>query len=165
MTWPNGPNQTTDNFSNLASGAARGLGVVTPGTAPQGPYRDIILPVWTITLASAPAAGGTIQTFWLFAESNGVYAGNISPTSTSSQATSLSNVQAYDTLFNNGSLITTLTVNASTTVYYTREFSLYAMFGNVPLNVSVLVFNNTSVAFAAYSSGNQVAQYALDTYT
>lgn len=164
VTWQYGPAQSPDNFSSLAAGAARGLGVVNPGTPPVGLYRDIILPPWQITLAASPTTGGTIQRYLLFSEDNTHWPGNISPTSTSSQAAALAAAILDDSGFATGTLIDTITVQSGTTVYYTRWFSLYALIGNMASYSSVLVYNNTSQAFAAFSSNNQVAQYALDTY-
>ena len=162
--WPLGPNQSpTDNFSGLSAGAAKALGVINPSPI-TGPFGDIIIPSWKITLASSPATGGTIQVYLLFSEDNQVWPGGLDPTSTADQSATLAGALLADSGFSAGALLYTITVQSGVTVYQPRWFSLRGLIGNVPSYCSILIWNNTNVAFAAYSADNQVANYALDTY-
>lgn len=161
--WPQGPNQSPDNFSGLASGAAKALGVINPSPT-TAPWGDLIIPPWKFTLASAPTTGGLIQVYLLFSEDNTTWPGGISPTSTSSQISTLQAWQSYDSTGAAAALLFELTASNSVTVYQTREFTIRGMSGQVPSYATALVYNNTSVAFAAFSAGNQVATYATETY-
>src|SRR5271166_5480686 len=109
-TWPRGPNQSPDNFSSLASGAAKTLGVLINGT-PASPWGDIILPAWKITLASSPTTGGLITRYLLFSEDNTVWPGGIDPTVNTDQSATLAAAIAADTGFG-AALIDTITVQS-----------------------------------------------------
>lgn len=162
--WPLGPNQSTDNFSGLANGAAKALGVVQPGTL-ASPWGDVIIPPWKITLAGAPAAQATISRFLLCSEDNTNWPGGINPTSSANQAAALAAFLAYDPIAAQAALLDQLVMAAGVLVYQTRWFSTRgALLGNVPSYCTVVVLNQSGVAFAAYSSANQVATYATDSY-
>jgi hypothetical protein len=161
-TWPNGPNQTTDNFSSLPNGQAKGLGVISPGTV-SAPYGDIILPPWKIATGTV-TAGNTISRYLLFSEDNTLWPGNISPTSTSDQSTALAAWLAADPLVANLALIDTLTMQGGQALYQTRWASIRGLIGNVPTYCAILVYNNSGAALAAYSSGNQSATYVTESY-
>jgi hypothetical protein len=163
--WPLGPNQGTDNFSGLANGQAKCLGVVQPGTL-TAPFGDIIIPPWLITLASAPTANANITRYLIPSEDDTNWPGGISPTSTSDQSAALLAWLAYDPAAAQAAMIDQLVMSASVTVYRTRWRGLKGFFtdGNIATYTTVLVYNQSGVAFASYSSGNQVATYATDTY-
>jgi hypothetical protein len=161
--WPLGPNQSTDNFSGLPSGQARGLGVISPSTL-SAPFGDIILPPWRLTLASSPSAGNSISRYLLFSEDDVLWPGNINPASTSDQSTVLAAWLAADTAAGQVALIDTLTTQSGQTLYMTRWQTIRGLIGNVPTYCSILVYNQSGAAFAAYSSGNQSATYVPETY-
>lgn len=161
-TWPNGPNQSTDNFSGLANSAAKGLGILSPSTVGQ-PFGDIILPPWRITTGTV-TAGTTISRYLLFSEDGSLWPGNISPSSTSDQSTALASWLAYDPAAAALALIDTLTMQSGVTLYQTRWQSIRGLIGNVPSYCAIVVYNNSGAALAAYSSGNQSATYAAESY-
>lgn len=163
VVWPNGPNQTTDNMSSLASAAAKGLGIVSPGTVSQ-PFGDIILPPWKITLASGPTVGNAISRYLLFSEDGSLWPGGINPSSASDQSAALAAWLAYDPTAADLALIDTLTMSNAVTVYQTRWQSLRGLIGNIPSYCAVLLYNNSGVALAAYSAGNQSATYVGESY-
>ncbi len=161
-TWPNGPNQSTDNMSSLANGQAKGLGVINPGTLSQ-PFGDIILPPWKITTGTV-TPGNTISRYLLFSEDNSLWPGGIDPNSTSDQSTALANWLAYDPAAAALTLLDTLTMQSGVTLYQTRWQSIRGLIGNVPTYCAVLLHNNCGATLAAYSSANQVATYATESY-
>jgi hypothetical protein len=169
-TWPMGPAQTTDNLSGLVSGTARGLGVISPSPT-TSPWGDIIIPPWQITLSSTPMAGNKIYRYLLFTEPPGtLWPGGIDPTSTSDQSAALAawvgsppGTGGYDPGAVGGALLDVLTTTTAT-VYRTRWFTLGRTIGNVASYTAILVYNDSGVDFAAYSSGNQVAQYVIESY-
>jgi hypothetical protein len=164
ITWPLGPNQSTDNFSALASGQCKCLGVLSPSGV-AAPFGDIVLPPWKITLASAPTAGAAISRYLLMSEDNTIWPGGISPASASDQSPALAAWLTYDPAAAQAAMLDQLVMSGSVTIYQTRWYSLRGAFlGNVPSYCTIAVFNQSGVAFAAYSSGNQVADYATDTY-
>jgi hypothetical protein len=163
--WPLGPNQSTDNFSGLPSGQAKGLGVISPtALSLSNPLGDIILPPWKITLTSSPSTGGSISRYLLFSEDDVLWPGNISPTSTSNQEVALAAWLASDTAVAQVALIDALTTQSGQTLYQTRWQTIRGLIGNVPTYCSILVYNDSSVAFASYSSGNQSAEYVVESY-
>ncbi len=161
-TWPNGPNQSPDNMSSLANGQARGLGIINPSTLSQ-PFGDIILPPWKISTGTV-SAGNTISRYLLFSEDNTLWPGGISPTSTFDQSAALNNWLAYDPAGAALALIDTLNMQAGVSLYQTRWQSIRGLIGNVPSYCAVLLYNNSGAALAAYSSGNQSATYATESY-
>jgi hypothetical protein len=162
-TWPNGPNQTTDNFSSLPNGQAKGLGVISPSTG-SAPFGDIILPPWKFMLSANPTAGNSISRYLLFSEDDVLWPGNIGPTSPSDQSSLLAAWLAADPLVANLALIDTLTMQGTQTLYLTRWVSIRGLIGNVPSYCAILVYNNSGQALAAYLSGNQSATYVTESY-
>jgi hypothetical protein len=163
-TWPLGPNQTIDNFSGLTNSAAKCLGVVSPG-AVSAPFGDLILPPWKITLAGVPSAGSVITRYLLMSEDNIVWPGGVNPVSSSDQSPALAAWLAYDPAAAQAAMLDQLVMSASVSAYQTRWYSLRGAFlGNMPSYCTIAVYNQSGVAFAAYSSDNQVADYATDTY-
>jgi len=162
-TWPYGPNQTTDNFSSLPNGQAKGLGIISPSTV-SAPFGDIILPPWKFTLSANPTAGNSISRYLLFSEDDVLWPGNIGPTSTSDQSVALAAWLAADPLVANLALIDTLTMQGTQTLYLTRWVSIRGLIGNVPTYCAILIYNNSGQALAAYSSGNQSATYVTESY-
>jgi len=159
--WPNGPNAGTDNFSSLANGACKCLGVLSPGTV-SAPWGDIILPSWKITLASGPTTGNTIKRYLFMSEDNSVWPGGINPTSSSDQSSVLTAFLNYNP--SGAQLIDQVTVSNGVTAYELGWVSIRGLLGNVPTYCTIAVYNQSGVAFAAYSSSNQVANYATDSY-
>jgi hypothetical protein len=168
LIWPYGANGANgDNFSSLPNGQAKCVGVVQPGTL-SAPFGDLIIPPWKITFASAPTAGATLSRYLLFSEDNTtpVWPGGISPTSGSDQSALLTALLAYDPQFGALALLDQLTLSSSVTSYYTRWHGLRGIFadGNIPTFTTILCYNQSGVALAAYSSGNQVTTYVTETY-
>jgi hypothetical protein len=150
-------------MSSLANGQAKGLGAINSGTISQ-PFGDIILPPWKITTAAGPTAGNMISRYLLFSEDNTIWPGGISPTSTSDQSSSLATWLAFDPGAAALALIDTLTIQSGVTLYQTRWQSIRGLIGNVPTYCTVLLYNTSGVALAAYSSGNQSATYVTESY-
>lgn len=164
--WPNGANATTDNFSALPNNQAKCLGVVQPSTL-SAPLGDLIIPTFKITFASAPTAGNTFTRYLLFSEDNStpLWPGNINPTSTSDQSTALTALIAADPNWAAGAILDQLVLSTAT-AYQTRWFSLRGIYGagNVPTFITMLCYNQSGVALAAYSSSNQITPYVTETY-
>jgi hypothetical protein len=172
ITWPLGPNRSPDNFSGLPNGQAKTLGVVSPGTL-TAPLGDLILPPWKITLASSPTAGtGVVITrYLLFTEDNTtpIWPGGISPTATGDQSSTLATWLSYDPIAAtaNGAFLDQIIIQTGVTVYQTRWITLRGLVGNIASYNTVLIYNQSGVAFAAYSAGppvNQAAGYVTDAY-
>src|SRR5271165_5406213 len=135
-TWPLGPSQSTDNFSGLASGAAKALGIVSPGTI-SAPLANLIIPVWKITLASSPTTGGTISRYLLYSEDGTLWPGGLSATSTADQHAALAAAISADAgggvagSFQTGALLDVITVQSGTTVYQPRWLPLRGLVGDL----------------------------------
>jgi hypothetical protein len=134
----------------------------------SAPFGDLIIPSWKITFASVPIAGANFTRYLLFSEDNTtpVWPGGISPTSNSDQSALLTALLAYDTAFASMALLDQLTLSASVTTYFTRWHALRGSFsdGNIPTFTTILCYNQSGVALASYSSGNQVTTYVTETY-
>ena len=163
LTWPLGPNQTTDNFSGLPNGQAKCLGVISPSTLTQ-PFGDVILPPWQYTTAAGPTAGNTIQRYMLFSEDNVIWPGGINPTAITDQSVALTTWLAADSAAVGGSLLDTITIQSGAILYKSSWRSIRGLVGDVPTYMTVLVWNQSGVALAAFSANNQSATYVLDTY-
>jgi hypothetical protein len=168
LVWPYGANGASgDNFSGLPNGQAKCVGVVQPATL-TAPLGDLIIPPWKITFASGPTTGATFSRYILASEDNTtpVWPGGISPTSSSDQSAALAALLAYDPQFASLALLDQLVLSNSVTTYYTRWHGLRGIFtdGNVPTFITILCYNQSGVALATYSAGNQITTYVTDVY-
>jgi hypothetical protein len=165
--WPNGPNQSTDNVTALAAGAANGMGVLNAEQLgiQSTPWGDIIIPVWKLTLASSPTTGGLISRYLLFSEDDILWPGAINPSvgQGTNQAAALAAWLLSDPQAANLALLDQLTVQSGQTVYQTRWYSVRGLIGTVPRFLSILLANGASVAFSA-TAGNHNTGYAVEYY-
>ena len=169
VIWPYGANGASgDNFSSLPNGQAKCLGVVQSNPTLSAPYGDLILPVWKVTFASAPTTGGFLTGYLLFSEDNTtpLWPGGISPTSSADQSALLAAWLAYDTAGPGAASLALLqlTLSAGVTTYYPRWHSPRALIGQIGTYATVLVYNQSGVALAAYSAGNQSTTYVTESY-
>lgn len=155
-----------DNVTNLAAGAASGLGIINAELLGLvTPLGDILLPSWTITPGTG--ATGTISRYLICAEGTsstpGLWTGNLNPITTAN-ATALAAMLAYT---NSGTLtafIDSVTVTSSYTTYHFLEKSVYGLFSNIPRFVSVILFNNTNLNLSS-TAANHSTTFIVDSYT
>lgn len=159
-----------DNFTSLANGAAKAVGVVQPATL-SAPFGDILLPPWKITFASAPTAGNTFTRYLFASEDNTtpVWPGGISPTSTADQYSSgtgnFANWLNYDLVAAENMMIDQITLLSSVTTYYTRWRGLRGFFtdGNIPTFITIICYNQSGVALSS-TAANHITTYVTETY-
>lgn len=151
VTFPNGPGQGTDNLTALTSGFALGLGVL--GQANVQYYDDYIGPITIKTGASGVVASGVAKLYLILSEDNSHWTDNISPTSTSNQASKL----------NTARLVQTLNAGVSGTTYYFDEFSINSILGFVPSFWTIVIENLTGGTFDS-TAANFYAQHSLVSY-
>jgi hypothetical protein len=172
LVWPYGANGASgDNFSSLPNNAAKCLGVISPGTV-TAPFGDVIIPPWKFQLVSSPSVSGGLLTRYIFGsedDTTPVWPGGISPTSTADQYNSGNGAfgqwLSYD-LNAAQAFFDQITIVSGIQTYYTRWRGLRGFFtdGNIPTYLTILCYNTTGYAIAAYSSGNNVTTYCTDTY-
>jgi hypothetical protein len=149
VTFPLGPGQGTDNLTALASGQARGLGVI--GTN-QVLVSDIVIA--PIQIETGASAAGTVELRLIVSEDNSHWTDGISPVSTSDQSSLIKTAPQP---------VSPINVEAAATQYWFPGFSVLAVLGYIPMFSAVVVWNRSGSSFNATAS-NFYAQYSTILY-